>query len=206
MEFSNEQLKALISRNFVGQLYPYNTSEQGKVEKYIQQLFQKMNTSDKIICAGEFMHYGSGYASYVDLFCYKKDGSGDIEERYIEKDQITSIKIEGLTVYVSRLAPVAVISRQQRYKSIREFGQKRDEYYSGFTFIEPNEVMTNLNGFMEEEFEELTKKLKEAGYFILDKEYITKPLQFKTKIHTLLSIPDFGDTYKIFDAIFYWTD
>lgn len=66
--------------------------------------------------------------------------------------------------------------------------------------------MTKPSGFMEAEFWEITKKLIEAGYTILDEEYLSQPLPCEATIETLHCIPDLGESYRVFDAIFYWSD
>ncbi|RUL54025.1 hypothetical protein [Lysinibacillus antri] len=203
MKFSNEQLQTMIAEQPIGETYPYNTNDKEQIENYIQNLFYIISRSKSIKCEAIFDHYGSGYASYVDFFCYKKDGSSKINEKYIEKDSLTSIQLEGLVIYISRLAPVAIIGKDIRHKAIINTEEIQDEFFSGMSMISrPQEVINEPPPFMVEEFREIKQKLADAGYSILEKEYLSQPLPFKTKIQT------FTDPrhYTVFDAFFYWMD
>ncbi|MBM7661035.1 hypothetical protein JOC85_001807 [Bacillus mesophilus] len=166
-------------------------------------MFFSFNRSRFFQCEAIFDHYGSGYASYVDFFCYRKDGSSIVDTKYIEKDSLTSIQIEGLVIYISRLAPVAIIGKDERHKAIIDSEEIRDEFFSGMGMIsKPQEVISTSSEFLINDFHEIKQKLESAGYSILEKEYLSQPLPFKTKI------PTFTDPrqYKVFDAIFYWMD
>lgn len=193
----------MISSEQVGDIFPYNTKDHNQIEKHMKELFHRINRSKAIQCEAMFDHYGSGYASYVEFFCYKKDGSSVLSEKYIEKDSLTSIEIDGLVTYISRLAPVAIIWKDIRHKAIVDKGQIKDEFFSGFTLLgNPHNVITESPNNMTDEFREIKQKLNEAGYTILDKTYLDQPLPFKTKIQTFTK----PNQYKIFDAIFYWMD
>lgn len=203
MNFTTEQLQTMIAEQPIGESYPYNTKDKAQIEKYIQDLFYTINRSKTIQCEAIFDHYGSGYASYVDFFCYKKDGSSKVDERYIEKDSLTSIQLEGLVIYVSRLAPVAIIGKDIRHKAIINTEEIQDEFFSGMSMISrPQEVMNEPPSFIAEEFREIKQKLADAGYRILEKEYLSQSLPFKTKIQTFTK----PNQYTVFDAFFYWMD
>lgn len=201
LEFTNEQLQMMISEEPVGNLYPYNTKDKQQIEAYIQDLFYTINHLKSIKCEAIFDHYGSGYASYVDFFCYRKDGSSIVNKKYIEKDSLTSIQIEGLVLYISRLAPVAIIWRDKRHKAILDNGE--DEFFSGMGMINhPHGIIDEPPSPMVNDFIEIKEKLARAGYHILDKEYLSQPLPFKTKIQTFTR----PNQYKLFDAFFFWKD
>ncbi len=193
----------MISNESVGDIYPYETKDADQIEKHLKDLFYNFNRSKLLTCEAMFDHYGSGYASYVDYFCYRKDGGSVLNEKYIEKDSLTSTEIEGLVIYVSRLAPVAIIWNDQRYKAKIDTETIKDEYFSGFTMLsDPRGVITEPPNDMKDEFREIKQKLEQAGYTILEKGYLEQPLPFKAKIETFTR----PSQYKIFDAIFYWKD
>lgn len=204
MKYTNEQLQTMIGREPIGDIYPYNTKDEDLIEEYIQNLYDTFNRSKIIKC--ETDDHGSGYASYVDFFCYKRDGGSVLEEKYIGEYSCTEIHLEGLAIYISRLAPVAIIAKDARWKTIIDTENEQDEYFSVKSYICPDEVITESPNFMVEEFLEIITKLGNAGYSILDKEYISKPLSFETKIPTILTIPEMNEIYKVFDGIFYWED
>ena len=146
-------------------------------------------------------------SSFVELFCYKKDGSSITKKKYIERDAVTSIQMDGIIIYLSRLAPVAIFGKDSRSKYIRENTSTKEEFYSGNSFLDPARNLGEIPaGYGTEEWHEIISKLAEAGYTLLDPEYVKQPLPFPTKIPTVLTVPDKGDVYNIFDAIFYWAD
>ncbi|WP_157099743.1 hypothetical protein [Microbispora sp. ATCC PTA-5024] len=59
--------------------------------------------SELVVEHAEFGHYGSGYASFVDVFLTRRDGSA----RHVDPDGYTAV--EGLSVALCRLAPIACI-------------------------------------------------------------------------------------------------
>ncbi|WP_456279105.1 hypothetical protein [Bacillus sp. AK128] len=203
MQFTNEQLKAIISEEPIGETFPYNTKDKNEIEKHIKNLFCTLNRSESFKCEAIFDHYGSGYASYVDLFCYRRDGSSKLSEKYIEKDSLTSIQFEGLVIYISRLAPVAIIGKDERYKYIIDNDKIKDEFFGAMSMIsKPEDVLDEPPHFMVDEFREIKQLLNHKGYTILNKQYLSQNLPFKTKIATLTE----PRQYKVFDAIFYWMD
>lgn len=203
MLFTNEQLQTMISKEPIGETYPYNTKDKNQIEKYIQDLLYTLNRSKSFKCEAIFDHYGSGYASYVDFFCYKRDGSSKLSEKYIEKDSLTSILIEGLVIYISRLAPVAIIGKDERYKYIIDNDKIKDEFFGAMSMIrKPEKVLDEPPHFMVNEFIEIKHILNHEGYTILNKQYLSQNLSFKTKISTFTDPMQ----YKVFDSIFYWMD
>lgn len=205
MDFTHEQLRAMIDGKTTGTSFPYHTGSEEEIEKHIKTLLHHLKQSERIDCDGEFDHYGSGYASYVELFCYKRNGGSVIRHSYIAKDSVTALEIEGVVVYASRLAPVAVIGKDQRLKSIRDGRGEKEEFYSGRSFLSPKDVGTQPSGFREEVLE-IRNQLTAAGYTVLEKDDVIQPLPFEAKIPTILCIPKNGGVYKVFDAIFYWSD
>lgn len=203
MQFTNEQLQTMISEEPIGEIFPYNTKDKSLIEKHIEELFYTLNRSESFKCEAIFDHYGSGYASYVDFFCYKRDGSSKLSEKYIEKDSLTSIKLEGLVIYISRLAPVAIIGKDDRYKYIKDNEKVKEGSFGAMGMISrPEGVLDDPPHFMVDEFREIKQILNHHGYSILNKQYLSQNLLFQTKISTFTD----QTQYKVFDAIFYWMD
>lgn len=203
LQFTNEQLQTMISEVPIGDTFPYNTKDKNQIEKHIKNLFYTLNRSKSLKCEAILDHYGSGYASYVDFFCYKRDGSSKLSEKYIEKDSQTSIQLEGLVIYISRLAPVAIIGKDDRYKYIIDNDKIKDEFFGAMSMIsKPEGVLDEPPHFMVDEFREIKHILTHEGYTILNKQYLSQNLSFKTKISTFTD----PRQYKVFDAIFYWMD
>jgi hypothetical protein len=133
--FTNEQLQMMINGQTVGTDYPYNTRDEKEIEKAIKNLFYNLRRSSLIDCDAEFGHYGSGYASFIDIFCFKRNEGSVKSKKFYKKDFITSIEVEGIALYISRLAPVAVFGNQHRWKSVKEDTPNKEEYNSGFSFL-----------------------------------------------------------------------
>ncbi|MGG0720266.1 hypothetical protein ABE096_22200 [Robertmurraya massiliosenegalensis] len=195
--FTNEQLQDLIAGKAIGDKFPYDTGNEQEIEAHIRRLFHRINRIPHIICEAEWNHFGSGYASFVEFFCYTKNNVTVESEKYgIRKE-----KTEGIIIDICRLAPVAIMGEDDRSKTIR---------------IESNEVLSGGYGsiisasnqlYLREEFHELGRQLKlaleEYEYALLDFELISAPLPFRAEIPTIYKEP--GD-YIIMDAIFYWED
>lgn len=113
--FSKEQLQALIDGEIVGNEFPYDTKNEHEVEAHIRRLFYRINRIPNIVCEAEWNHFGSGYASFVEFFCYQKDDVLIVEEKY----GLREIKTEGIILDICRLAPVAIMGEDDRYKTIR---------------------------------------------------------------------------------------
>lgn len=195
--FSNEQLQNLIEGKIIGNKFPYDTNNEQEIEAHVRRLFHRINRIPNVVCEAEWNHFGSGYASFIEFFCYRKEDVAVLEEKYGRRE----LKTEGIIIDVCRLAPVAIMGEDDRYKTIR---------------IETGEMVSGANGCLvgspnslvvSEKFQTLADNLKQAlkefGYELLDAEQINQPLPFKTTIPTIYTEP--GE-YLVMDAIFYWED
>ena len=71
--YSREQLQCFIDGEIIGESYPYDTGNEEEIKTYIKQLYYRIRRIPNIICEAEFDHFGSGYASFVEFFCYRKE-------------------------------------------------------------------------------------------------------------------------------------
>lgn len=191
MKFSNDILKRIIDVRTVEEFYPYtgeSFAEIGnEVDYFIKQVVNQFKNSKVITIETEFDHYGSGFASYVDVFITKKDGSS-----IKEIDDITWI--QGVSLYLCRLAPVAVFGKNEKTKDKNGGGS--------FGFLREDNVGTTPEGNWEEIIDEVTNVLKQNQIQLLNRDLIMKPLEFEIEIHTILK----DSNYNIFDVLFYWED
>ena len=104
--FSEEELKKIINFESIGNFFPYKDGEYEDVENYIKRIVAELNRIPNIIAKADYSMYGSGYASYVDIFCCKKDNSSTKVENNIKW-------IKGILLYICRLAPVAVLGETE---------------------------------------------------------------------------------------------
>jgi len=188
MIYTDEMLRDIISGKVVGDFYPYDMGKysEAHIDPYIKQVRESLKKSRLIDLTADFSSYGSGFASFVDIFCWKKDGSSTEERKEYKR-------IQGIRIYICRLAPVAVYGAAEIF--VHETG-------GGFDFLEPRKVGTTPPGDWSEVVREITLKLNGFGYLLLDRKYVSKDLTIEVEIPTILS----GDRYKVMDAFFYWED
>lgn len=113
--FSEEQLKQLIEGKSVGEKYPYNTNNEEEIEAHIRRLYYRLKQIPNLIVEAEWDHFGSGYASFVDFFCYLKEDVKSEDDPYGNRH----IEMDGIIVDICRLAPVAIMGEDDRHKTIR---------------------------------------------------------------------------------------
>lgn len=130
--------------------------------------------------------YGSGYASYLDVFCFKKDGSST---RVSGLSTIT----EGIALYLCKLAPVAVMGAMTKTKS-KNGGSS--------SFLRPEDSNILPAGNWDTVIFEIKQKLEKQNIELLEPKILKQKMPFVAEIPTI-----FGDPpYQIFDAFFHWED
>ncbi|MCG7337519.1 hypothetical protein MHZ95_19860 [Sporosarcina sp. ACRSM] len=195
--FSNEQLQDLIRGRIVGNRFPYVANNEQEIEAHIQRLFYRINRIPNLVCEAEWNHFGSGYASFVEFFCYRKEDAKVIEEKYGHQE----IKTEGVIIDVSRLAPVAIMGEDNRCKTIRI--ETNEVVKGGYCSLPGHSKLLALSEKNHPIEYQLQQAIKEFGYERLPAEQMNQPLPFKAKIPTIYREPK---EYLIMDAIFYWED
>ncbi|WP_159882789.1 hypothetical protein [Paenibacillus puerhi] len=188
INFSNDDLKRIIETKPVGNFYPYNIKEYNHdaVNEYISKVVGSLASVNNINHEADFRSYGSGYASYVSIFCWKKNGSSS-------KEQEGVLYIDGIRIYVCRVTPVAVIGKGQVTKHAR--GGSSD-------YIESNKVDVLPSGDWNQEVWGIRDVLESYNFTVLDRNFVNQPFPFEAKIPTILA----EEPYKLFDAFFYWED
>jgi hypothetical protein len=174
VEISNELLEKLIARKSVG-------GSKSAIKNVLHDLEQS-----KQITVESDDSYGSGYASYLDVFCFKKDGSSS---------RVTGLSttIEGIALYLCKLAPVAVMGAMTKTKS-KNAGSS--------SFLRPDDLNKLPAGDWHSVVVEIKHKLEKQNIVLLEPKILKQVMPFEAKIPTIL-----GDApYKIFDAFFYWED
>jgi len=200
MILSNDNLQAMISGSIVGTSWPYDCGSTEDIESYLRGLVAELSRSTLLEVESDFSHYGSGFASYVHVFCFKRDGKSTVRER--DTDQT-----DGIAVYLSRLAPVAAYGPEQRTKSYRRgwFGLRKVVGKS-FGNLEAERVGESPPGDWSEAIDEIKGVLYRFGFFLPSREELSKELPFAADIPTILGGPIYGQPYRVFDAVFYWED
>jgi hypothetical protein len=149
-------------------------------------LIERLRQSALLDVEADFSSYGSGWASFVDIFCSK---SHCASSRPGPTDHILT---EGIRLYVSRLAPVAAFALSEVW---------RNPGGISFNFLEPTQVSGLLPGWSAER-DVIVQCLQESSILVLPQEAAQQHLPFDAQLDTNLGEPPF----RVFDAVFHWYD
>lgn len=113
------------------------------------------------------------------IFCYRKE---DVKVT-LEKNGHRDLEIKGVLLDVCRLASVAILGEDERYRSIRI--KTNEELAKGLgTLLDGTEQLC-ISEKLQPLAEELIQGLKEYAYMLLDAESVRAPLSFQTTIPTI---------------------
>ncbi|MEV4458125.1 hypothetical protein [Microbispora sp. NPDC049633] len=161
------------------------------MEGYLRQVVADLNRVPGLVVEhAEFGHYGSGYASFVDVFLTRRDGSA----RRVDPDGYTTVG--GLSVALCRLAPIACIL-SPRERSHHPDGRGRLSLPYLDTVIE-----VPIPGW-EEGGDQISQVLSRHGITLVGPRLLRRPALPHLKIDTNLGD---GPHYSIFDVWFHWMD
>lgn len=195
--FSDEQLQAMIDGKIVGEKFPYDTNDGREIEAHIRRLFHRINRIPNVVCEAEWDHFGSGYASFVEFFCYQKEDLIVLDEKHGHRE----IKMHGLIVDICRLAPVAIMGDDERYKTIHI---ESNEYRGGaYGSLLGGAKLIGVSKRFQTFGEQLKQVLEEFDFEVVEPEEMNQLLSFKTKIPTIYRE---SRDYTVADAVFYWED
>lgn len=187
----------LIEEKIIGNHFPYDTREEREILAHINRLFHRINRIPGIVCEAEWDHFGSGYASFVEFFCYRTKDCIRIDE----KNGIREINTKGIILDISRLTSVAIMGEDERQRMICIETDEEVSSGQGSILDSPNSLVVG------EELATLATKLQKAlqefDYQLLSANEISEPLMFQTKIPTIYRN---ARQYLVMDAIFYWED
>lgn len=188
VKFSKEELETIIDGNPVGSFHPYNLYEYDydQTDKYIKSVVESIQKIKGLSFEVDFDSHGSGYASYVSVFCWKNEES-------LARQAGGLRYYTGIRLYICRLAPVAVFGKGQI--SIHRSN-------IGHDFLTINQIYEIPEGNWKNEVENIVRILKDYSYELLDKDYLKETLCFEAYIPTILV----DKPYKVYDALFYWED
>lgn len=194
--FTEEELQLMIDRKMIGHIYPYDTNDEKAVIDYTKQIKAELERQSGVHVRVEQLHFGSGYASYIEWFVYLDRDVQQSDNKY----GIRTVEKEGLMINISLLAPVILIGT----------GEKSDDI-----LIETDKVVGGSKSLFCEvsnldipaQFKELANSIEglfmKYHYTILQKADVNRRLPIKTYIPTIFREPY---EYLVWDAIFYWED
>lgn len=194
MKFEKEYLIDLVNGKSCD-FPPFSSGKWKTSDGFLKQVVGRMTDIKTIILTPDFDHYGSGYSSYVHIYLSKKDCS---DLRITETGDLRTEEVDGLMIYLCRLAPHAVYGQGTWTKTY-----KNGKWQSGSShYIHPEEIGTTPSTNWNAELIEIGNILNQFGITFLTKEELNVKLDFKVSIPTILGDPPF----KVFDCFFYWED
>lgn len=186
--FSPQQIDSLLQQHAITDEQPWSSNDPLAVEAFYKavcaELTRRTGTSSKI----EWNHYGSGYASYIDVWIYKPTTDfsvafpGNHGEAY-----------EGLCILLSRLSPYFVFL--QGAKSWAESG--------GSSYMPTYDAVDRLTNPSVIALETIAQEvLTSFGLLRVFKDDLMSPISSSIRVPTNLSDGPFIE----FDALYYWED
>lgn len=181
MKFTYTQFKKIINGEVIGEEYPFSTGSHELVEEKIKEIISEIIKTTALDLIVDLDSYGSGSASYIDIFCFKSDGSStgkiDGSESGFEDE------VHGITLYMCLYAPVAVCGEGRSFLGIDSIGE-----------------VPKL-GNWDEDLQKINDILLAHRISLLSKDYLSTVSDFD-KIPTILA----QRPYTIFDNLFHWQD
>lgn len=184
MDVSDAMLRSVIDGVVVGSEWPFSTGKANTVEAHMRQAVQQLELVLGISLKADWDHYGSGFASYVDIFC-----------PLVQEIKDSNRYDYGLRIYLCRLAPVAVMAPASTVTSLDNCS-----FSSGF--IRNDGKWEAIPESMHDVALQCRRMIEEYGWTWPEPSRLGEPLGFDANIPTILADPP----YHIFDALFYWED
>ena len=186
MNLTSEIIRKSVTQQPFGSFEPFVSGDEKAVAAFYDRVVVALKKLPTIRLLRESDHHGSGYASYVSLFLYPSDG-------HTQQDFPDFVQTDGLLLYVSRLAPVAVFALSSRTSNKNNGGCS-----SGF--IEAGNV-----GILPDDWSVFLGEIKACLQFyeieLLDRDPLLDPAPQNVTIPTVFDGP-----YYVFDTLFYWED
>lgn len=198
MKISEQQLRRIVAGESIGEVSPWREGDLDVIDDALRSLSSEIAEAAGLVVAGEFDAYGSGFASYVHLFCHR--GS----ESAIELDQVEDpagpkagdapkrlTTIRGLAIYLCRLAPVAVWGPETRTRSSGS---------ESWEFLDAEQAGQLPDPSWQSTVQTIQRICGERGVTVLESAELRRPAPSGLTWNT-----NFGQE-TVFDALFYWSD
>ena len=187
MEITNEIIERSVNEQLFGSFEPFVTGDSAAVGSFYKRVFAALERLHNVNVVPEPDHYGSGYASYVSVFLYPRDGRS-------RRDSPDRVETTGILLYMSRLAPIAVFGRDRRSQNKHNSG-------ASYGFIRTENLGKLPDGDWSDFFYAVRKCIEAQGIEFLPSEPLLRPAPEGVDIPTIFSGP-----YYVFDTLFYWCD
>lgn len=189
MELSEANLQAMfVELRAVGLSAPYDGGCEEAIESHLRDVVASLQHSPRLVVEAYRDHYGSGYASYVHLFCSKRGQKSPSLQK-------GDTEIQGIDLYLCRLAPLAIYGAgsQTRFAA------------GGMAFskLRVEQVGQSPPGDWTWEINEIRTRLAERGF------EIPSPAELAAKLPCELKAKRYRPSYTpkcVFDAVFFWDE
>ena len=183
---SPEQLDAYVREDVTRAPGIYAGKTDDEIESLLTDLVAALQARPELSIEAEFSSYGSGWASFVDVFCARSAGRSTVAAS--NGESITT----GIRLYVSRLTPLAVYGMGE---------VRRDPRGRAWNFLEPQGIGTVADSW-NLELDLILTVLQQFELLVLPRKLAERHLPFDADLDTNLGQAPFT----VFDAIFHWYD
>ena len=178
------ELADLVRDAVIERYWPHHLQTDAAIESHIRETVDQLRKCPELDVDADFDSYGSGFASYVHVFCTKSDRRST--KRIGESDWI-----DGIGVYLGRLVPFAAYGAETRTRHPRG---------GSGGFLDCRSLETTPDGSWDAELAAILDAVSNSGFAVLPKSEYCRLLPIRLEWET-----NFGtDTY--FDAIYHWYD
>ena len=185
---SETEVERLLHQQMIKDEHPWSTGDGRLVEGHLKATLAAVERSTRTKSKVEWNHYGSGYASFIDVWLYKTTPEFDAKRPVGHGEQHT-----GLVVLLSRLSPYFVFLEGEKHWHSRG----ASSYLPEFNMVDRLETPA-------------VKSLSDAVQAVLQshglvralRSQLEEPLATKIRVPTILTDRGFNQ----FDALFYWED
>ena len=187
MEITASIIEKSVTTQPFGAFEPFVTGNDGDTASFYGGVLSALERLPGVSVFRELDHHGSGYASYVSAFLYPSDGR-------TRRDFPEYVETTGILLYLSRLAPIAVVGASARTDNKLDRGAS-----SGFIGID--NVGRLPDGEWTTFLATVSECLRSFRIEMLPREPLLRPAPDGVSIPTVFDGP-----YYVFDTLFYWCD
>ena len=189
---SENEIHRLLSQQAIMGEYPWMSEDQKMVESHFKRTLAEVTRSTKTESRVEWDHYGSGYASFVDVWLYK--ATPEFRCRTFKRKMLPGEEgYTGLVILLSRLSPCFVFME----------GEKQWHPRGSSSYMPDLDRLDRLETPAVATLAEQVQPILERHALIrVSRAQLETPLA--AGIHPPTILTDRGFTQ--FDALFYWED
>lgn len=183
--FCHEEIVKLLRGDPIDSSLPFDSSDESTIRAFYEPIIQRAESRFDLATRTEWDHYGSGYASFVDAWFYRPDGTGRLSS-FAEHHM-------GIWVLLSRTTRFFVIGQGEKSWHSQGGGSYMPCFDDAECIEHP--AIAALASPIIDHFEE-------AGLTHLSRESLSAPLDSTYGVPDILS----GPPFRHFDALFHWED